>query len=168
MMPRRRLHRCVFVLAGLYNLAWGAYSIADPQWLFRFADMPPINYPEIFACLGMVIGLYGVIYLEVARRPEHGWLLAAVGLAGKVFGPIGLLMLLVRGTWPIASSILCVTNDLIWWLPFTLYLIDAWTARNAVLIAHEGQARSRIAAGARIAAPRRCSQRAAGAPSITR
>jgi hypothetical protein len=125
MIARRRFHRCVFVAAGIYNLAWGAYSAWDPQWLFRFADMPPLNYPEIFACLGMVIGLYGVLYLEVARRPEQGWLLAAVGLAGKILGPIGLLMLLVRGQWPIASSILCVTNDLIWLVPFGLYLYDA-------------------------------------------
>ncbi|HLJ93526.1 MAG TPA: hypothetical protein VKU02_10090 [Gemmataceae bacterium] len=51
-----------------------------PQWLLRFAGMPLQNYPEIFACLGMVVGLYGVLYLEVARVPERGWLLAAVGL----------------------------------------------------------------------------------------
>jgi hypothetical protein len=39
-MKRRNFHRVVFVLAGLYNLAWGLYSVADPQWLFRFAKMP--------------------------------------------------------------------------------------------------------------------------------
>ena len=46
--------------------------------------MPLANYPAIFACLAMVIGLYGVLYLDVARRPEEGWLIVAVGLAGKV------------------------------------------------------------------------------------
>jgi hypothetical protein len=64
-LPRRRLHRAVFTAAGLYNLGWGAYSILDPQWLFRYAGMPPANYPQIFACLGMVVGLYGILYLEV-------------------------------------------------------------------------------------------------------
>jgi len=49
----------------------------------------------------MVVGLYGVLYLEVARRPEHGFLLAAVGLAGKLLGPIGAaILLIVRGEWP--------------------------------------------------------------------
>jgi hypothetical protein len=43
----------------------------DPQWLFRFARMPLQNHPEIFACLGMAIGLYGILYLEVARHPER-------------------------------------------------------------------------------------------------
>jgi len=89
MIPRRRLHRAVFVTAGLYNIGWGLFSALDPQWLFRFAKMPLSNTPQIFACLGMVIGLYGLLYLEVARVPERGWLLAAVGLAGKVLGPIG-------------------------------------------------------------------------------
>src|SRR5205085_3901615 len=61
--------------AGLYNMGWGLFTAIDPQGFFRFADVPPQNYPEIFACLGMVIALYGILYLEVARVPERGWLL---------------------------------------------------------------------------------------------
>jgi hypothetical protein len=125
MVPRRRLHRAVFMAAGLYNIGWAVYSAIDPQWLFRFAGMSPLNYPEIFTCLGMVIGLYGILYLEVARFPERGRLIAAVGLLGKVLGPIGLLHLIATGQWPSAAAILCVTNDWIWWLPFGLYLYDA-------------------------------------------
>jgi hypothetical protein len=124
-MPRRRFHRSVFLAAGLYNLAWGAYSALDPQWLFRFARMTPINYPEIFACLAMVIGLYGVLYLRVARHPERGFAIAAVGLAGKLLGPLGLAFLIWRGVWPLRSLVLCLTNDFIWWIPFALYLRDA-------------------------------------------
>lgn len=125
-MKRERLHRATFIAAGLYNLAWGAFSIHDPQWLFRFAGMPPANHPQIFACLGMVVGLYGILYLEVARVPERGWLLAAVGLLGKLLGPIGLAQLIWTGAWPPATIILCLTNDLIWWGPFGVYLYDAW------------------------------------------
>lgn len=125
-LPRRRLHRTVFLLAGLYNIAWGLYAAIDPQWLFRFAGMPPLNHPQIFACLGMVIGLYGVLYLEVARVPERGWLLGAVGFTGKVLGPIGLLVLISTGEWPAATLVMCITNDFIWWIPFALYLWDAW------------------------------------------
>ena len=131
MIARRKFHRAVFLVAGLYNLGWGAFSVLDPQWLFRFADMPSQNYPEIFACLGMVIGLYGFLYLEVARVPEEGWLLAAVGLLGKMLGPIGWLTLVLRGRWPVATAVLCVTNDLIWWIPFWLYLYDTWPSRHS-------------------------------------
>jgi hypothetical protein len=124
-VKRRAFHRAVFALAGAYNLLWGAFSMARPQWLFDFARMPRSNYPEIFACLGMVIGLYGILYWQVARDPEHGRLIAAVGLVGKVLGPIGLAQLLISGSWPMRSIVLCVTNDFIWWIPFALYLIDS-------------------------------------------
>jgi hypothetical protein len=124
MIARRQFHRAIFLAAGIYNLGWGVFSALYPQWLFHFADMPLQNYPEVFAALAMVIGLYGVLYLEVARRPEHGALLAAVGLAGKILGPIGLFILLCRGQWPFASCVLCLTNDVIWWIPFVLYVYD--------------------------------------------
>jgi hypothetical protein len=126
LIPRRKFHRAVFITAGIYNLAWGAYAIADPQWLFRFAEMPPLNHPQIFACLGMVVGLYGIVYFEVARVPERGWLLAGVGLLGKILGPIGLAQLILNGAWPWKTIVLCATNDLIWWIPFGIYLYDAW------------------------------------------
>jgi hypothetical protein len=125
-MKRRRFHRAVFIAAGLYNILWGLYAAIDPQWLFRFAKMPLANHPQIFACLGMVVGLYGILYLEVARVPERGWLLTFVGLVGKVLGPAGMFVLLWHGVWPPATLIMCLTNDFIWWIPFGIYLVDAW------------------------------------------
>jgi hypothetical protein len=125
-LKRRGLHRVTFGLAAVYNLGWGLFAAADPQWFFRFSGMPPLNHPEIYACLGMVIGVYGIVYAEVARRPEHGWLMAAVGFLGKVLGPIGMLQLVATGVWPARAAGLCLTNDVIWWVPFALYLQDAW------------------------------------------
>ena len=130
MIRRRRFHQAVFVAAGFYNLAFGLYSAIDPQWLFRFAGMPLLNHPAVFACLGMVVGVYGLLYLHVVRAPERGFEIAAIGLLGKILGPIGLAVLVWRGAWPLAAAILCVFNDVVWWIPFTLYLCDAWpTAR---------------------------------------
>jgi hypothetical protein len=130
-VKRRRLHQITFAVAGAYNLAWGAYSAYDPQWLFRYAGMPPMNHPEIFACLAMVIGIYGFLYWQVARDPEHGAPIAAIGLLGKILGPIGLAQLIATGAWPMKSIVLCVTNDFIWWIPFTLYLLDARGASSS-------------------------------------
>jgi len=128
LMRRRAWHRIVFAAAGVYNILWGLWSIADPQWFFRFTGMPLSNQPAIFACLGMVVGLYGVLYLDVARVPERGWLIAAVGLTGKVLGPLGMFGLIATGAWPASALVLCVTNDFIWWIPFGLYLRDARAA----------------------------------------
>src|SRR5918912_1318860 len=126
MIAHRRRHRITFCLAGGYNVLWGLYAGLDPQWLFRFAKLPLLNHPQIFACLGMVVGLYGILYLEIARVPERGWLLAAVGLLGKLLGPAGLAVLILTGQWPLATIVLCLTNDLIWWLPFAWSPQDAW------------------------------------------
>ncbi len=125
MIKRRRFHQVVFCAASVYNIAWGLCSVSDPQWLFRFSGLPLQNHPQIFACLGMVVGLYGILYLEVARVPERGWLLAGVGMLGKVLGPIGLARLIWNGEWPLATLILSVTKDFIWWVPFSIYLYDA-------------------------------------------
>lgn len=125
-MHRRQLHRTVLICAGVYNLLWGAFTGLYPQWLFEFAEMEPMRYPEVFACLGMVIGLYGVLYLRAAMFPEREWLIVAIGLTGKILGPIGWFMLVARGEWPLSTLILCLTNDLIWWPFFSLYMYDRW------------------------------------------
>lgn len=135
-VPRRKLHRTVFVLAGLYNVSWGAFTALDPGWLFRYAGMPLMQHPAVLQTLAMVVGLYGLLYLEVARRPEDGWMVAAVGLLGKFLGPLGFAWLVLTGQWPLRAGILILTNDLVWWAPFMLYLYDSWpfysrTNRNA-------------------------------------
>ena len=129
-MKRVRFHRVVFLLAGIYNIGWGLYSVLDPQWFFRFSGMEPLNHPHVFMCLAMVIGLYGILYLEIARAPSKGWMIAVVGLLGKVLGPVGMVLLITQGTWPAKALWLCVTNDLIWLIPFGLYLRDAWPPKS--------------------------------------
>src|ERR1700752_1024272 len=120
MIAHRRRHRIIFCLAGGYNILWGLYAGLYPQGLFRLAKLPLLNHPQIFACLGMVVGLYGILYLEVARVPERGFAIAAGGFVGKLLGPLGWLHLVATGRWPGATLILCLTNDFIWWAPFGL------------------------------------------------
>jgi len=134
-----RTHRITFAAAGIYNIAWGLYAVLDPQWFFQLTGLPLSNSPQIFACLGMVLGLYGVLYLEVARVPERGWLIAAVGLTGKILGPLGLAWLILTGEWPASATLLVITNDLIWWLPFAWYLHAAWPAFRADLSPGRGR-----------------------------
>ena len=125
-MKRRHWHQGMFVVAGIYNIIWGLYSALDPQWLFRFAKLPLLNHPAIFAAMAMVVALYGLVYFEIARVPERGFVLALVGLIGKLLGPVGMAQQISTGAWPWSAGIMCLTNDLIWWIPFCLYLYDAW------------------------------------------
>ena len=126
-MKRRKLHQITFILAGIYNICWGLWVSFDPNWLFRFAQMELPNYPEIFVCVGMVVGLYGVVYLEIARRPERGFLLALVGFVGKILGPLGIFYYIYIGKWTFSALIMNLTNDFIWLVPFAVYLYDSWS-----------------------------------------
>lgn len=76
--------------------------------------------------MAMVIGLYGLLYLCVAWRPEESFHLALVGLIGKVLGPIGMAYLIFSGKWPPSMAVMCITNDFIWWVPFSIYIFDSW------------------------------------------
>jgi small multidrug resistance pump len=116
----------VLYAAGAYNLAWGALVVAAPLLFFRWAHAAPPNYPEIWQCVGMIVGVYGVGYLVAARDPVRHWAVVLVGFLGKLFGPVGFLISLRSTTYPRALGWINVTNDLIWLVPFALILYRAY------------------------------------------
>jgi len=115
-------------IAAAYNLVWGAVVIAWPGLLFEVADLDPPRYPEIWQCVGMIVGVYGVGYAIAARDPARHWPIVLVGLLGKVLGPIGFADAVRRGVFPPDFGWTIVTNDLVWWVPFALILRHAWRA----------------------------------------
>lgn len=133
---RRRMYRAVFLLAGVYNLAFGAWAVLWPLEFFRLAGIAPPRYPALWSCLGMVVGVYGLLYLHAARYLERGRPAIAVGLLGKLCGPLGFVHGVLTGAWPLQTLPLIVFNDLTWWAPFGLYLLEgrrlgAWIRRHA-------------------------------------
>lgn len=119
--------------AGVYNLLWGACVIVWPHALFDLAGAPRLNYPEIWQCVGMIVGVYGIGYLIAADDPWTHWPIVLVGLLGKVFGPIGFAFAMARGTLPPLLGLTILTNDLAWWIPFVLILRDAARHRRATV-----------------------------------
>src|SRR3712207_5415665 len=114
------------ILAGVYNLAWGAFVIRWPQLGWDWLGMDPPNHPQVWQCLGMVVGVYGVGYLIAAADPYRHWPVVLVGWLGKVLGPLGFLNAAWHGELPWAFGLHNLTNDLIWWVPFSLILWGAW------------------------------------------
>ena len=72
----------------------------------------------------MVVGLYGVGYAYAAWRLERAFPFIAIGLAGKVLGPIGWVMAVGSAELPARTFPLIVFDDLIWWVPFSLFLLE--------------------------------------------
>ncbi len=127
---RVQRHALCLRLAGVYNAVFGIGAVLAPTWWFEVSGLPAPNYPSLFQCIGMIVGVYGLGYWLAARDPMRHWPIVLVGLLGKVFGPIGFLMAASRGELPWRFGWMIVTNDLIWWLPFLAILRDARTRRG--------------------------------------
>jgi hypothetical protein len=117
--------RRVLVAAGIYNLIWGAFAVLFPGAMFSWLAMAPPNYPQLWQCIGMIVGVYGVGYLIAASDPARHWPIVLVGFLGKVFGPLGMVQALWTETLPWGFALNCLTNDVLWWFPFALILRHA-------------------------------------------
>jgi hypothetical protein len=62
------------------------------------------------------------LYWYAAWKLDAAWPIIGVGLLGKVLGPIGMVASF-SDVWPRRLGMMCVYNDLIWWLPFGLFLV---------------------------------------------
>ncbi len=116
----------VLKIAAYYNLIWGALIIFFPHALFDFAGLPRMNYPGVWQCVGMIVGVYGIGYYVAASDPVRHWPIVLVGFLGKIFGPIGFLQSLYLGVFNLKFGMTIITNDLIWWIPFYLILKNAY------------------------------------------
>jgi len=113
----------VLYLAGGYNLAWGAFTIIFPHAVFDAMGVERPNYPGLWQCIGMIVGVYGVGYIIAARDPLRHWPIVLVGLLGKIFGPVGFVdQAVLKQQFPLSFGLTIITNDLIWWIPFALIL----------------------------------------------
>ena len=122
-----RVYRAIFAIAALYNIAFGLWAAILPHAFFDLFALQPPRYPAIWACLGMVVGLYGAGYAYAAWRIDRAAPFIAIGLAGKVLGPIGWIIAVRSHELPFRTFPLIVFDDLLWWLPFALFLIEPAT-----------------------------------------
>ena len=126
-----RWMRIALILAGVYNLAWGTLVVFFPETMYAWGGMAtppgrPLVNVEVWQCVGMVVGVYGVGYILAARDPYRNWVIVLVGLLGKVFGPIGVVGAVLGGRLAWTAAVTNACNDLIWWVPFALILRGAY------------------------------------------
>ena len=122
--PRALNYRLVLLLAGGYNIAFGVLGVALPNGFFDLFQMDRPRYPASWQVVAMVVGLYGLLYLYGAWRLEAAAPIVAVGLAGKLLGPVGWLMTVGSGQFPVRTLPLILFDDIVWWLPFGLFLLE--------------------------------------------
>jgi len=117
-------YRPWFYAAALYNLVWGAVAIVFPARFFRLIRMPQPNYPALWQVIGMFVLVYAPAYWWAGRFPARHRHLIAIGLLGKVLGPLGFAWSASTGRLPLAFGVTILSNDSIWWPAFGLFLCD--------------------------------------------
>ncbi len=118
-------YRPWFFAAALYNLAWGAVNVFFPQLFFQLIGMAQPNYPALWQVVGMFVLVYAPAYWWAARDPFRYRHFILIGLLGKILGPLGFIGSAITSQLPLAFGWTILTNDLIWWPAFGLFLRDA-------------------------------------------
>lgn len=128
--PRLKRYRPWFYAAAVYNLLWGSINVLFPELLFHLVGMPPPGYLALWRVVGMFVLVFAPAYWWAARFPGRHAHLILIGLLGKVLGPLGFVWSALTGQLPLAFGWTILTNDLIWWLPFLLFLRDVAALRG--------------------------------------
>lgn len=125
-------YRYWFFAAAAYNLAWGALMVLFPTGFFLLVGMPEPNYLALWQVVGMFVLVYAPAYWWAGRYPERHAHLILIGALGKLLGPIGFGWSVATGALPPQFGWTILTNDLIWWPAFFLYLRDVAQQRGLV------------------------------------
>jgi hypothetical protein len=100
------------------------WAVLAPNSFFDLFQLARPRYPSIWSTLGLVLGLYGVLYAYAGMRLDRARPIIAIGLAGKILGPVGWILTIHSGGLPIRTFPLIAFDDIVWWLPFGLFLLE--------------------------------------------
>jgi hypothetical protein len=117
-------YRRWFYAAAIYNAVWGALVVLFPGTLLRIAGMNTTGVLPLVQVVGMMVGVYAYGYYLLARDPKRYCGFIWIALAGKTFGPAGLVYSAATGALPWSFGWICVFNDLIWWPVFWQFAVQ--------------------------------------------
>lgn len=113
-------------LAAVHCAVWGIGIILLPQ---PAADVYGLGHQltddYLWQGTGLAILLFGVGYGIASMNPLRHWAVVAVGLLGKVLGPIGMIWAVTQGDVSTSVLPMVLINDVIWWFPFVAILRNA-------------------------------------------
>ncbi|MEM7205288.1 MAG: SelL-related redox protein [Planctomycetota bacterium] len=121
----------VLLLAAAFDVLGGVLVVLAPAAPLAWAGRQPPVYPEVWQCLGLIIGVYGLGYALTARHPFRLWPMVLVGLLGKVLVTFGFVWAASRGRLPWELGLLVLALGPIWWVPFGLILRGASRAHRS-------------------------------------
>jgi len=125
---RRAFYQKWFLAATIYNVIWGVMVILFPRLPFQLAGIAlpqPDDLPiQFWQCIGMFVMVFAIGYYYCWRDPERYAPFILLALLGKIFGPIGFVWGWYHGLLPGYLGLTIITNDLIWWPAFGMFLYE--------------------------------------------
>lgn len=79
--------RWILWAAAVYNLTWGAGVILFPTLPFEWVGMEPPNYPSLWQCIGMIVGVFLIPKLCLGNHclaGSVGWMRGRGLAAGRI------------------------------------------------------------------------------------
>jgi len=119
-------------LAGIYNISFGFWAIFFPKSAFEIFGLAVPHYLELWQCLGMIVGVYGLGFIIAAYNPIRYWPIILIAFLGKSFGPIGFTKAIIDQSFPISFGLIILLNDMIWLIPFFFILKKAYRFNSSV------------------------------------
>lgn len=107
--------------AAAYNLLWGSTAIVAPRPMLAALGVETTQVVP-WQLVGMLVLVYAPGYWWAARYPESHAHLVAIALAGKILGAAGFVVASASGALPVSFGLTIVANDVVWLLPFSLFL----------------------------------------------
>ena len=114
--------RVLFALAALYNLAFAVWAGLWPDRVFAVLGVAPPWPAFVTRMMAASIAAFGIAYAYAVKRPQRARWIAAAGLAAKILPPLAWIVAVASGAWPLRTGVLILLDDVVWWIPFAIYL----------------------------------------------
>jgi len=108
-----------------YHVAWGAWVVADPNGLLRWASEPDLTARWTWQVSGLMGFALGIGYAVAARGPMRHWPVVLVGFLEKSLEMLGFVTAAGTGAAPWSLGTVVLIHDVVWWIPFAMILYQA-------------------------------------------
>jgi small multidrug resistance pump len=115
---RQKAHARWLRAAAVYNLVWGTANLIWPRQALRLLGVSEPGPLFAWQTVAMMVAAYAPVYWLASKDPRRRAHIVAVGLAGKVIGPLGFLVALRTHRLPLRFGLTIASNDLVWWPAF--------------------------------------------------
>jgi small multidrug resistance pump len=114
--------RYVLWVAGAYNSLLGLNMVLRPESGFEQLGMSPPDLLLFVQLVGLMVGVFGISYLMVARWPLENRGVLLLGLIGKALVAILGLAYVALGKVPPIYLLVVLFSDVIYLAPFVIIL----------------------------------------------